>query len=326
MYLRRPGNQPARQDAPILAPACGWRSGAPRAPRAATAEVGVEASPTGERPAQCRCEGGSGSPASPAPAREPEDMALAASLSPGPWAASPTWTGSRSCHGSPSLMPLLCRVATASTPSELKLGRKEGTLLSWLDALLPRRGALSMTPLPRWLDGDSSLMVFATSVLWAQFAAAAMSEDLGWPLPLVGRLRLLVEPLECTLLEVELLRAVLATSLLASSAVLDRPVQASLNDERLMTRWFLAALTSSSALAWMRGVLCVWGRRRIERCRFISSCMEHASMSLASWPKGFSISTAMQLRDHRMETCTKLKMNAQTGRVTHWDMTKGTVK
>mmetsp|Transcript_65993 Transcript_65993/g.124859 ORF Transcript_65993/g.124859 Transcript_65993/m.124859 type:complete len:212 (+) Transcript_65993:491-1126(+) len=74
----------------------------------------------------------------------------------------------------------------------------------------------------------------------------------------------------------------------------------------------LLVLESRTSLA-RNGVLCAFLSSRRIRCLFSSSCIALVSMSLASIPNGFSISTAMAFKAQRMKTEKKLKMPDQTG-------------
>mmetsp|Transcript_32504 Transcript_32504/g.77218 ORF Transcript_32504/g.77218 Transcript_32504/m.77218 type:complete len:250 (-) Transcript_32504:289-1038(-) len=71
------------------------------------------------------------------------------------------------------------------------------------------------------------------------------------------------------------------------------------------------------------GVLRVCSSKSSTRCRFSSSCMDSASMSLASLPKGFSMSSAMALRDQKTKTCRKLKSAPHQGVATNCATTMG---
>mmetsp|Transcript_58554 Transcript_58554/g.181852 ORF Transcript_58554/g.181852 Transcript_58554/m.181852 type:complete len:283 (-) Transcript_58554:335-1183(-) len=85
----------------------------------------------------------------------------------------------------------------------------------------------------------------------------------------------------------------------------------------------LSPRVPSSATSESTGTLIVDGASNISKWRFISACMRRPSMSFWSFPNGFSISTAMKLSDHRMNTWMSTNKNAHTGCVTHCVSTNG---
>mmetsp|Transcript_44506 Transcript_44506/g.100282 ORF Transcript_44506/g.100282 Transcript_44506/m.100282 type:complete len:240 (-) Transcript_44506:717-1436(-) len=75
----------------------------------------------------------------------------------------------------------------------------------------------------------------------------------------------------------------------------------------------VARASSDAARSFCRaGVLMAEGWMSKHKLWLNWSCICSASMSLASRPKGFSISIAIALSDHKMNTCKKAKINAHS--------------
>mmetsp|Transcript_44893 Transcript_44893/g.100930 ORF Transcript_44893/g.100930 Transcript_44893/m.100930 type:complete len:227 (-) Transcript_44893:697-1377(-) len=89
-------------------------------------------------------------------------------------------------------------------------------------------------------------------------------------------------------------------------------------------------LSCSSFMSWRScvrnvGVFLVESRKSMRRWLFISICIFSPSMSLGSVPNGFSSSTAMRFRDHKVNTWMKENTPAHHAFSHHWDTTKGTM-
>mmetsp|Transcript_23983 Transcript_23983/g.55359 ORF Transcript_23983/g.55359 Transcript_23983/m.55359 type:complete len:256 (+) Transcript_23983:253-1020(+) len=85
----------------------------------------------------------------------------------------------------------------------------------------------------------------------------------------------------------------------------------------------IAASSGLLAHSCKTGAATVSAFKRRSKCRFISSCILCPSKSFGSVPNGFSISIAIKFKHQKMNTWIKTKMKAQTGEVTHCDITNG---